>query len=145
MFKKFFKKTIKLLACGVLAATVVCASPKSVKADAEADALVAQQAALYQQQLQMMQAYQEALLAQYLQALMDHYQQALFVQQALAKQQMNAIQQAYLLNAIQAQQKAQYESMLNATGLEYKDQLMQEFIKNQKNANAAFKGYEGIK
>ena len=145
MFIKVIKKTLRILACGALSALIVCASPKSVKADAVTDALAAQQAALYQQQLQMMQAYQEALLAQYQQAMMDQYQQALFVQQALAKQQMNAIQQAYLLNAIQAQQKAQYESMLNVTGLEYKDQLMQEFIKNQKNANATFKGYEGIK
>lgn len=139
------KKFSKIVACGVFAAVLICVSPNSVKADPVADALAAQQAALYQQQLQMMQAYQEALLAQYQQALMDQYQQALLAQQALAKQQMNAIQQAYLLNAIQAQQKAQYESMLNATGLEYKDQLMQEYIKNQNNAKTAFKGYEGIK
>lgn len=147
MFKKLSKVVIGI----VLSVTVLTTSPLAINADTPvttdpvAIALADQQALLAQYQQALLLQYQQALLAQYQQALADQYAKALLVQQAFAKQQQAAVQQAYLLNAIQAQQKAQYQSMINATGAEYSDQLMAEFLKNQANAKKAFLGYEGLK
>lgn len=144
-----FKKVLKNITVLALAVTFAFGGQNIVKADEIADetakALQAQQALLYEQQLKAIQEYQQAILLQYQQALADQYAKALLVQQAFAKQQQDAVQQAYLLNAIQAQQKAQYQSMINATGAEYSDHLMSEYLKYQDKAKTSFLGYEGLK
>lgn len=139
-------KTIKkLFLVTLLAMVVAVAGTKTVKADELTDALLAQQAALYQQQLEILQNYQAAMLAQYQQAIADQYAKAVLVQQGFAKQQQAAIQQAYLLNSIQAMQNAQYQSMINASNLDYKGHLLEEYKKYQDQSKTAFLGYEGLK
>ncbi|MDO4965107.1 MAG: hypothetical protein Q4E51_00225 [Lachnospiraceae bacterium] len=138
-------KIKKIASIIAIAAVVIIASSKTVKADELTDALLAQQAVLYQQQLEMLQNYQAAVLAQYQQAIKDQYEKAVLVQQAFAKQQQAAVQQAYLLNAIQAQQNAQYQSMITASGLDYQGHLLAEYKKYQEQAKTAFLGYEGLK
>ena len=146
-------KTIKkLFLVTLLAMVVAVAGTKTVKADeltdalaAQQAALLAQQAALYQQQLEILQNYQAAMLAQYQQAIADQYAKAVLVQQGFAKQQQAAIQQAYLLNSIQAMQNAQYQSMINASNLDYKGHLLEEYKKYQDQSKTAFLGYEGLK
>lgn len=150
---KGFKRTIcKFVITALSTVAILTVNPKNVMADANTDAILAQQALILQQQAiiqaqqaAFLQAYQQALLAQYQKAFMDQYAAALFVQQGLATQQLNAIQQSYMLNAVQAQQAAQYKSMIQTLGLEHQDHLMEEFTKYQNQAIAAFKGYEGIK
>lgn len=127
------------------AIAVIAVSGKTVKADELTDALIAQQAALYQQQVAMAQAYQAALMAQYQQAVADQYAKALLVYSEAQAQQQRAIQQAYMLNSVQQMQRAQYTNMVQQTGLEYPQYLLDEYNKYQKQGIAAFKGYEGIK
>lgn len=152
MMKKIRNLVVKLLVGVVAVFTVSIGSSEMVKADAATDLIMAQQAQIIQQQAElqrqsmaMLQMYQAALLAQYQKAYMDQYNAAVLVQQGFATSQINALSQSYLLNAIQAQQAAQYESMINALGLEYKDYLMSDFLKNQKAALTAFKGYYGLR
>ena len=52
---------------------------------------------------------------------------------------------AFTINAIQQQQNAQYQSMIQSTGLEYQQHLLDTYQLYQKQAIQAFKGYEGIK
>ena len=143
--KKIIIKMIKGFAAFVVVAVVVLAPSNNVKADEMADAIAAQQAALYQQQVEALQAYQAALLAQYQQAMADQYAKAVLVFAEAQASQQRAIQQAYMLNSIQQQQKAQYTNMVQQTGLDYQQHLLDEYNKYQKQAIAAFKGYEGIK
>ena len=143
--KKTVNKVVKFIFAGLVAGVVLMTPAKNVKADELTDALLAQQAAMYQQQLEMAQAYQVALLAQYQQAAADQYAKALLVYNEAQANQLRAIQQAYMLNSIQQQQKAQYNCMVQQTGLDYQQHLMDEYSKYQQQAIAAFKGYEGIK
>ncbi|MCR5223351.1 MAG: hypothetical protein K6D90_10865 [Lachnospiraceae bacterium] len=153
----------------VLALTLLIAFPmtRSVSADEAADAQQAQllllmqtpeyQAALALQQqqalaLQQQQALQQAQMAQYLAAFQAQKMNAWNDQLAAAQQvlnnaqylQMSALNQAYILNSIQAQQRMQYEGMINRMGLDYKGMLMQEFKDGQYDAIQAFKGYNGL-
>ena len=143
--KKRLNKLTKIAFTALFASAIIFAPVKNVKADAVTDALVAQQNLLYQQQLAQIQAYQAALQAQYQQAMADQYAKALLVFQEAQANQLRAIQQAYMLNSIQQQQQAQYTSMLQTTGLDYQQHLIDEYNKYQKQAITAFKGYEGIK
>lgn len=143
--KKTVNNVVKFIFAGLVAGVVLMTPVKNVKADELTDALLAQQAAMYQQQLEMAQAYQAALLAQYQQAAADQYAKALLVYNEAQANQLRAIQQAYMLNSIQQQQKAQYNCMVQQTGLDYQQHLMDEYSKYQQQAIAAFKGYEGIK
>ncbi|MDO4189024.1 MAG: hypothetical protein Q4D29_08525 [Lachnospiraceae bacterium] len=143
--KKVINRVVKLLVASSLGMVLCMSSSKAVKADELADAIAAQQAIIYQQQLQAIQAYQAALMAQYQQAMADQYAKALLVFNEAQAEQQRAIQQAYMLNAIQQKQKAQYTSMVQNTGLDYQQHLIDEYNKYQKQAVAAFKGYEGIK
>ena len=143
--KIVMKKTVKILLATMFAAILLVVSPKSVKADAVTDAIAAQQAALYEQQVKAMQQYQALLIAQYQQAMADQYAKALLVFQQAQINQQNAIQQAYMLNAIQAQQNAQYQSMITNSSLDYQNHLMEVYKLYQQQVITAFKGYEGIK
>lgn len=143
--RRHIKKVGKIIAASLFAAAVALAPAKTVKADAVTDAIAAQQAAIYAQQVAAIQAYQQALLAQYQQAVADQYAKSLLVFQEAQANQQRAIQQAYMLNAIQQQQNAQYQSMIQSTGLEYQQHLLDTYQLYQKQAIQAFKGYEGIK
>lgn len=143
--KKVINKVAKFLVSITLSVVVIASTVNTVKADELADALAAQQAILYQQQVAAIQAYQAALLAQYQQAMADQYAKALLVFNEAQANQQRAIQQAYMLNSIQQQQQAQYTNMVQKTGLDYQQHLLEEYKKYQQQAANAFKGYEGLK
>ena len=88
---------------------------------------------------------QQALMAQYNQAIADQYAKALLVYQEAIAAQARAVQQSYMLASVQQLQNAQYTSMVQQTGLDYQSYLLDQYQKYQKQALAAFKGYEGIK
>lgn len=141
---KFKGSVLKLLAAMALGVFAVFLSSDVVKADAYADALQyqqAQQALVAQQAL----AAQQALMAQYNQAIADQYAKALLVYQEAIAAQARAVQQSYMLASVQQLQNAQYTSMVQQTGLDYQSYLLDQYQKYQKQALAAFKGYEGIK
>ena len=159
---KFKGSVLKLLTAMALGAFAVFLSSDVVKADAYADALqyqqaqqalVAQQALAAQQALESQQKEanrialeaQQALMAQYNQAIADQYAKALLVYQEAIAAQARAVQQSYMLASVQQLQNAQYTSMVQQTGLDYQSYLLDQYQKYQKQALAAFKGYEGIK
>lgn len=143
--RRVVNKLLRIIAVATLGVVVLLSSPKNAKADEVTDAILAQQAALYQQQLAAIQAYQQALLIQQQQAMADQYAKALLVFQQQQAQQQLALQQAYMLKSIQQAQKAKYESLLVQTNKEYQDHLLSEYTKYQKQAIESFKGYEGLK
>lgn len=153
---KFKGSVLKLLAAMALCVFAVFLSSDVVKADAYADALQyqqAQQALAAQQALEAQQKEanrialeaQQALMAQYNQAIADQYAKALLVYQEAIAAQARAVQQSYMLASVQQLQNAQYTSMVQQTGLDYQSYLLDRYQKYQKQALAAFKGYEGIK
>lgn len=159
---KFKGSVLKLLTAMALGSFAVFLSSDVVKADAYADALqyqqaqqalVAQQALAAQQALEAQQKEanrialeaQQALMAQYNQAIADQYAKALLVYQEAIAAQARAVQQSYMLASVQQLQNAQYTSMVQQTGLDYQSYLLDQYQKYQKQALAAFKGYEGIK
>lgn len=153
---KFKGSVLKLLAAMALGVFAVFLSSDVVKADAYADALQyqqAQQALVAQQALAAQQKEanrialeaQQALMAQYNQAIADQYAKALLVYQEAIAAQARAVQQSYMLASVQQLQNAQYTSMVQQTGLDYQSYLLDRYQKYQKQALAAFKGYEGIK
>lgn len=159
---KFKGSVLKHLAAMALGVFAVFLSSDVVKADAYADALqyqqaqqalVAQQALAAQQALEAQQKEanrialeaQQALMAQYNQAIADQYAKALLVYQEAIAAQARAVQQSYMLASVQQLQNAQYTSMVQQTGLDYQSYLLDQYQKYQKQALAAFKGYEGIK
>ena len=153
---KFKGSVLKLLAAMALCVFAVFLSSDVVKADAYADALQyqqAQQALAAQQALEAQQKEanrialeaQQALMAQYNQAIADQYAKALLVHQEAIAAQARAVQQSYMLASVQQLQNAQYTSMVQQTGLDYQSYLLDRYQKYQKQALAAFKGYEGIK
>ena len=153
---KFKGSVLKLLAAMALGVFAVFLSSDVVKADAYADALQyqqAQQALVAQQALAAQQKEanrialeaQQALMAQYNQAIADQYAKALLVHQEAIAAQARAVQQSYMLASVQQLQNAQYTSMVQQTGLDYQSYLLDRYQKYQKQALAAFKGYEGIK
>ena len=135
---KFKGCVLKLLAAMALGVFAVFLCSDVVKADAYADALQ------YQQAQQALVA-QQALMAQYNQAIADQYAKALLVYQEAIAAQARAVQQSYMLASVQQLQNAQYTSMVQQTGLDYQSYLLDRYQKYQKQALAAFKGYEGIK
>lgn len=147
---KFKGSVLKLLAAMALGVFAVFLSSDVVKADAYADALQYQQA---QQALEAQQKEanrialeaQQALMAQYNQAIADQYAKALLVYQEAIAAQARAVQQSYMLASVQQLQNAQYTSMVQQTGLDYQSYLLDQYQKYQKQALAAFEGYEGIK
>lgn len=153
---KFKGCVLKLLAAMALGVFAVFLSSDVVKADAYADALQyqqAQQALAAQQALEAQQKEanrialeaQQALMAQYNQAIADQYAKALLVHQEAIAAQARSVQQSYMLASVQQLQNAQYTSMVQQTGLDYQSYLLDRYQKYQKQALAAFKGYEGIK
>jgi len=124
----------------VVAAGVTFCSGVSAKADTAADAANL----LYAQQLALLEQYQSALAAQYQAALAAQYQAALTVQAGMQKVQANAVNQVYLLNAVQAMQLAQYQAMIQNQSLEHQDYLLKEFKESQVQAMQAFLGYNGL-
>lgn len=153
---KFKGSVLKLLAAMALCVFAVFLSSDVVKADAYADALKyqqAQQALAAQQALEAQQKEanrialeaQQALMAQYNQAIADQYAKALLVHQEAIAAQARSVQQSYMLASVQQLQNAQYTSMVQQTGLDYQSYLLDRYQKYQKQALAAFKGYEGIK
>ena len=153
---KFKGSVLKLLAAMALGVFAVFLSSDVVKADAYADALQyqqAQQALVAQQALEAQQKEanrialeaQQALMAQYNQAIADQYAKALLVHQEAIAAQARSVQQSYMLASVQQLQNAQYTSMVQQTGLDYQSYLLDRYQKYQKQALAAFKGYEGIK
>ena len=147
---KFKGSVLKLLAAMALGVFAVFLCSDVVKADAYADALQYQQA---QQALEAQQKEanrialeaQQALMAQYNQAIADQYAKALLVYQEAIAAQARSVQQSYMLASVQQLQNAQYTSMVQQTGLDYQSYLLDRYQKYQKQALAAFKGYEGIK
>lgn len=153
---KFKGCVLKLLAAMALGVFAVFLCSDVVKADAYADALQyqqAQQALAAQQALEAQQKEanrialeaQQALMAQYNQAIADQYAKALLVYQEAIAAQARSVQQSYMLASVQQLQNAQYTSMVQQTGLDYQSYLLDQYQKYQKQALAAFKGYEGIK
>jgi len=131
----------------VVAAGVTFCSGVTAKADTAADAANL----LYAQQLALLEQYQSALAAQYQAALAAQYQAALTVQAGMQKVQAgmqkvqaNAVNQVYLLNAVQAMQLAQYQAMIQNQSLEHQDYLLKEFKESQVQAMQAFLGYNGL-
>lgn len=110
-----------------------------------AQKIAADQQAAVAQNAQNLQAYQAALLLQYQQAYADQYAKALFIQQALAKQQVSSFEHTLLLNSIQAMQKAQYESLVKNGNYEYADYLLSEYSKYIDASKLPYKAYEGLK
>lgn len=128
-----------MLGVAVAAGVTLC-SGVTAKADTAADAANL----LYAQQLALLEQYQSALVAQYQAALNAQYQAALTVQAGMQKIQADAVNQAYLLNAVQAMQLAQYQAMIQNQGLEHQDYLLEEFKESQVQAMQAFLGYNGL-
>ena len=109
----------------------------------QAAVLAAQQAA-YMQAQQAQLAYLAALQAAQQAAWNGQLQAAQEVLSNAQYLQMSAVNQTYLLNAIQAQQKAQYESLLNQTGLDYRNMLLENYKKGQYEGIRSFMGYNGL-
>ena len=162
--KRNLFRSIKISCAILIAGVAVAAFPVNVKADAAADALLAQQAALAaqaQQQALLLQAQQQqqaALLAQLqaqqqallLQAqqqqqalLAQQYQAAVQVQNNFTNQHLDAAQQAFLLQQTQNAQLQQYQAMINRCNLDYKSDLMDTYQKYQNAALKSFLGYNG--
>ena len=137
--RQFTGKLLKTALVAVTIVSITFSSGVTAKADTTTDA-----AALYEQQMALLQQYQSILAAQYQAALYAQYQAALTAQANMQQIQANAVDQAYLLNAIQAMQNAQYQAMIQKQGLEYQDYLMKEFNESQKQAMQAFLGYNGL-
>ena len=147
--KTVINKLSKIIVGTMFAVALMLASGKNAKADELTDALLAQQAAIYQQQLAAIQAYQQQVLAQqaalYQQAIADQNAKALLVFQEAQANQLRALQQSYMLNAVQAQQKAQIQHMIESNGYEYQQRLLNQYTICQQQALDTFKGYEGLK
>lgn len=137
--RQFAGKILKTVLAAVTVVSITFGSGVIAKADTATDAAV-----LYEQQMALLQQYQSILAAQYEAALYAQYQAALMAQAGMQQTQANAVDQAYLLNAIQAMQSAQYQAMIQKQGLEYQDYLMKEFNESQKQAMQAFLGYNGL-
>ncbi len=121
--KRIGRKMLKSVAAVTLTAALFCCPASTVYADVQADAavLAAQQAALAAQQ-------QAALLA---------LKNAQYLQQS-------AMNQAYLLNAIQTVQRMQLQNMMEREGLDYQKTVMDEFTKTQNKALLSYLGYYGM-
>ena len=144
--KRAVKSIIITVTTLVITFVITIGTPKTVLADEAADAqalALAQAQALQLQLLMQTPEYQAALKAQQA-ALQQQYQAALLVYNNAQYLQQRAVNQTYLLNAIQAQQRAGYESMINTAGLDYKSELMKRFTDNQYKGITAFKGYTGV-
>ena len=149
------KRLIKNVICLIgITSVVLLSSTKNVYADEAADAqailnaqleqISKQQQEILKNQQQALLLQQQAILAMQQQTFIDQYQTALRAQAYLATIQANATSQAYLLNSIEAVQKAQYQYMLQKENLDYQDHLMKEYTESQKQALDAFKGYGGV-
>ncbi|MFT3982634.1 MAG: hypothetical protein QM697_01895 [Lachnospiraceae bacterium] len=137
--RQLARKLLRVMLGVAVAAGVTLCSGVTAKADTTSDAV-----SLYVQQLALLEQYQSALAAQYQAALAAQYQAALTVQAGMQKIQANAVDQAYLLNAVQAMQLAQYQAMIQNQGLEHQDYLLEEFKESQVQAMQAFLGYNGL-
>jgi len=138
--RRFAKKLSKAVLGTIIAAGMVLCSGMTAKADTTEDAVNA----LYAQQLAVLQQYQATVLAQYQAGISAQYQAALTAQEGLQQIQENAVSQAFLLNAVQAMQKAQYQAMIQKEGLDYQGYLMEELKGDQYEAMKAFLGYNGL-
>lgn len=148
-----FKRLSKVLLGAMCGIAIIMSCPKNINA-ASIDAAMAMQAAsLTPEQIQQLWLSQQALLLnnqqaildQYAKAFTDQYAKGLFVQQAFSKQQLEAIQQYYLLNAVQIQQAAQLQALLNANVNTGAYTGLPEFQQAQQEALKAFLAYEGLK
>lgn len=128
--RNLLKKSVLLIAavCITLSLSVVTAD--TVKADELTDAQL-----LQLQLLMQTPEYQAALMQQYQAALLV-YNNALYLQKMGANQ-------TFLLNSIQTQQKANFESMINKEGLDYKSELMTKYTQLQNEALKSYMGYYG--
>ena len=72
------------------------------------------------------------------------YQAALYAKQQFARQQNAAVNQAYLVQQMQFLQYQQYQSMIRAQNLDYQNMLLDQYRKNQVQAQTAFCGYNGV-
>lgn len=157
--KKRLYTLIRIVAVAAVAAGILAGTGRIVRADEASDAqaqlLLLMQTPEYQAALAAQQAQLKALAEQQaaILAAQQAAQQAAWNAQLQAAQQVyanaqylheHAITQAYLLNAIQFQQRCQYESMINKEGLDYKSMLMDEFKDAQYDALRAFMGYNGL-
>lgn len=119
----------------------------TVKADENADAILAQQyqaaLAAQQQQLALLAQYQAALAAQQQALLAQQYQAALTVQNGFINQHQNALSQAFMLQQMQNLQYQQYKAMIERTGLDYEAMLLDNYQKYQNAALKSFLGYNG--
>lgn len=162
--KNVIKKLVMAGSAILMASALMIAMPDTVKADEAYDAQLQQlqllmqtpeyqaalkaqqeaQAAFLAQQQQLALQAQAAALAQYQQAWQQQYAAAQLVyNNALYLQQM-AVNQTYLLNSIQAQQRANYEAMVKRAGLDYQNMLIKDFTDDQYKALKAFTGYYGF-
>ncbi len=141
---RFAKILCRIILAAVMTAGAVMGitgcSEVTVKADTVTDAANTQ----YVQQQALLQQYQNILLAQYQAGLLAQYQAALTAQAGMQKIQENAVNQAFLLNAVQTMQDAQYQAMVQRQGLEYSDYLLKEYKESQDQAMKAFLGYNGL-
>lgn len=137
--RQLARKISKVILGVAVAAGVTLCGGVTAKADTVADA-----ALLYTQQVALLEQYQNALAAQVQAALAAQYQAALTAQAGMQNIQANAWNQAYLMNAVQTMQLAQYQAMIQSQGLEHQDYLLEEFKESQVQAMQAFLGYNGL-
>lgn len=136
--RNLLKKSVLLIAAACITLSLSVVTADTVKADELTDAQL-----LQLQLLMQTPEYQAALMQQYQAALMQQYQAALLVyNNALYLQKMGA-NQTFLLNSIQTQQKANFESMINKEGLDYKSELMTKYTQLQNEALKSYMGYYG--
>lgn len=138
--KRIGRKMLKSVAAVTLTAALFCCPASTVYADAPTDAavLAAQQAALMQTpEYQALLLQQQAVLAAQQQAALLALKNAQYLQQS-------AMNQAYLLNAIQTVQRMQLQNMMEREGLDYQKTVMDEFTKTQNKALLSYLGYYGM-
>lgn len=133
------KKVLMTVTALAIAAVVSLGAGKTVYADEAADA----QAQALQMQLLMQTPEYQALLKAQQEAFQQQYQAALLTyNNALYLQQMS-VNQIYLLNSVQFQQRANYEAMVNKQGLDYKGMLLQNYSDGLYNGLTSYMGYFG--
>lgn len=146
--RNLLKKSVLLIAAACITLSLSVVTADTVKADELTDAQLLQlqllmQTPEYKAALKAQEEAQAAAIAQYQAALMQQYQAALLVYNNALYLQKMGVNQTFLLNSIQTQQKANFESMINKEGLDYKSELMTKYTQLQNEALKSYMGYYG--
>lgn len=139
--KNIIKKAVLTVSALVLAGFVVLGASNTVYADELTDAQ-----ALQLQLLMQTPEYQAALKAQQeaaMAAWQQQYQAALLTYNNAQYLQQMSVNQIYLLNSVQFQQKANFECMINKQNLDYKGMLLKNYNDNLYQGLTSYMGYYG--